>query len=349
LAESRPSTLQLEWQDQLTDLVTAIAWSPTGESWAASSANGEIVWRSGDRTVQPTQMLVLQAADGRSIDRLAFSADARWLAAGGQSGKLRIWDCQRQDLPPQLFQTIELSTWIGELTWHPHLPQLAIGYGSQVKLWNAATAHEISTQTFAKSAVFDLAWHPSGEYLAIAGYKGVEIWDTTERNAPNCQLAVDTASIQIAWSPDGRYLAAGNLDRSLTIMDWHHPTDPWILQGCPGKIRHLAWLHHSPNPCLSVATGAAVVLWELATDEWTGQLLEGHQGVVVAIAACLDRAMLISAATDGHACVWSAQGEISQIITSPLGGFTALAWHPDYPQLITGTEDGAIGLWQSSA
>ncbi len=355
MAEHLRSKLQLEWQVQLNDLVTAIAWSPTGRSWAVSSADGQIIWLEPNLgnliapPAHPTQMFGLQAANGQSTSCLAFSADDRWLAAGGQAGQVLIWNCDRHNLPPQLVTTIELDQWIDRLVWHPALPQLAIGYGPQVKIWDAATASEITTWRFAKSSIFDLAWHPSGDYLAIAGYQGVEIWGTADRLAPSHQLIVDTASIQIDWSPDGRYLAAGNLDRCLTIMDWHHPDDPWILQGCPGKIRQLTWLKHTANPCLAVATGTAVILWDLAADDWTGQLLEGHQGAVTEIAACPERSMFISAATDGNACVWTAQGEISQIITTTLGGFTALVWHPHETYLATGTQLGEIGLWSSSA
>jgi WD40 repeat protein len=370
LAENRRSELELEWQGQLSDLVTDLAWSPTGLSWAASSADGAIVWLKLNPVnlaaqAPPSQILLLQPANGQSIDCLAFSADGRWLATGGQSGQLSIWNCQQGNLLPQLVITLELQTWIERLAWHPTLPQLAIGYGPQVKIWDVVTATEITTWRFKKSSVFDLAWHPSGAYLAIAGYKGVEIWEAADdRFALSQTLIVEPASIHINWSPDGRYLAAANLDRRLTIMDWHNPDDPWILQGCPGKIHQLTWIEHTGNPCLAVATGKAVVLWELEAENWTGQLLEGHQGVVEAIAACPDRPMLLSAATDGNACLWSAQGEISQIITkseaavpvqggvslpNALGGFTALAWHPHSTYLVMGNQIGGIELWKSSA
>jgi WD40 repeat protein len=354
LAENRSAELQLQWQGQLSDLVTVVAWSPIDCNWVVSSAAGEIRWiehsiasnlvQAGD----PRELVLLEPT-GNAIDNLGFSADGRWLAAGGQTGQVFIWQCQLDRSPPQLVHTLNFDPWIDRLVWHPSRPELAIGCGARVQIWDAASARELTSWSGDRFSVFDLAWHPSGHELAVAGYKGVEIWSTTAPVALSYKLAVDTASIQLAWSPDGRYLAAGNLDRSLTIFDWQHPDDPWILQGCPGKIRQLVWLTHTERPCLAVATGDAIVLWDLGGEDWTGQLLAGHQGVVTSIAAHSDLPLLISAANDGSACLWSAQGEIEQIITNVLSGFTTLAWQQHQICLATGSQRGEIALWSNSA
>jgi WD40 repeat protein len=349
LAEHQPVELQLQWQAQLSDLVTAIAWSPIGHGWVVSSAAGEIRWIENSSQTSDRREVILLAPTGNSIDNLGFSADGQWLAAGGQTGQLFIWQCQPGESPPQLVHILEFQTWIDELVWHPHRSELAIGCGAKVRIWDAVTAQEPISWSRDRSSIFALAWHPDGNELAVGGYKGVEIWAPTGQVQIRHKLTVDTASIQLAWSPDGRYLAAGNLDRSLTIVDWQHPNDPWILQGCPGKIRQLVWLAHTERPCLAVATGEAIVVWDLAAEEWVGQLLTGHQGMVTTIAAHLDRSLLISAASDGSACIWSAHGEIEQIITNTLSGFTTLAWQPREMCLATGSQMGEIGLWSNSA
>ncbi len=356
MAEDLSAGLQLRWQAQLSDLVTEIAWSPLGHGWVTSSAAGEVRWIESSEQTSKQIELVLLAPTGNSIDNLGFSADGLLLAAGGQTGQIFIWQCP-PGTSPQLVRILEFPMWIDELVWHPSRSELAIGCGTQVQIWNAAAAREsiLQGRGFAnawscdRSSIFALAWHPSGNELAVGGYKGVEIWAPTEQVPLRHQLTVDTASIQRAWSPDGRYLAAGNLDRSLTIVDWQHPDDPWILQGCPGKIRQLVWLAQTERPCLAVATGDAIVLWDLAAQEWTGQMLTGHQGVVTTIAAHLDLPLLGSAASDGSACIWSAHGEIEQIITNTLSGFTTLAWQPHQMCLATGSQMGEIGLWSNSA
>jgi WD40 repeat protein len=333
--------LQLEWQTALDDLITELDWSPNGRDWVGSSAAGQIIWVSDDR-----KPVILHDSDGYSIEGLSYSADGLWLAAGGRAGKLSIWSCAAVNLSPQLAIEIDLGGWIEHLDWHPTDPRLAVSNGRDIKIWDIQTNTELITWSFDRSSVLDLAWHPGGKYLAVAGYKGVQIWELGMGVDPFYQLDVDTASLKVAWSHDGRYLVAGNLDRTLTLLDWHHPQDPWILQGCPGKIRHLTWLK-SHIPCLAVATGTAIILWTLTPDylDWTGRVLEGHEGFIGAISAHPQTPNLISGDADGYACLWSETGAIEQIITSDLSEYTAFAWHPDGKYLATGTKMGEIGVW----
>jgi WD40 repeat protein len=355
------SELQLAWQGQLSERVTAIACSPDGRGWAASSAAGEVIWNTGlgetvvlqDGTNNASSSPIppddrRQTPNQPTIDLIAFSPDSRWLAAGGQAGKLSIWNCERLDLPPQLVSQLNFPKWIEHLVWHPtHPAELAISYGSQIKIWNVQTSVEMATWQF-DSSIFDLTWHPEGADLAAAGYKGVHIWTPTATMAPIQYIDVDTASLKIAWSNDGRYLAAGNLDRTLTIVDRHHPEDPWTLQGCPGKIRQLAWLCSTTTPCLAVASGNTIAIWSLTSDSttWDGRLLDSHQGIVEVLVAHPHVPILASGGADGYACLWSIDGEISQILTDvAVSGFTAMAWHAYDTYLLTGNQVGAIGLW----
>ncbi len=339
------SELQLEWQGQLDDLVTAIACAPNGQSWAATSAAGEVAWNPCRQ-----DLVKLQTGDGQSIDCIAFSADSRWLAAGGQAGQLLIWDCADVRRPPQLIHQLKMDKWIEHLAWHPIESQLAVSYASQVAIWDISAASKIATYQFDKSSIFDLAWHPAGEYLAMAGYKGIQIWSDRDSKTPIQRIEVDTASLKIAWSNDGGYLAVGNLDRTLTIIDRLNPSERWTLAGCPGKIRQIVWMASS-TPCLAVASGNIVVLWQLTADatEWEGQCLEGHQNIVTALAAHPQHPIVASGGADGYTCLWSVAGEIEQIITADTSQFTALGWQADSEYLLTGSQLGSIELWMMPA
>ncbi len=285
------------------------------------------------------------------MQAVAFSADGCWLAAGGQAGKLLIWDCGNRQ-PPQLVQTIEIDEWIEHLIWHPSQPQLAIGSGNRVKIWDATAKREVTTWTFDRSSIFDLAWHPDGTELAVAGYKGVQIWTPPAPKVAPQRIDVDTATIAIAWSADGRYLAAGNLDRTLKIVDRQQLADCWTLQGFEGKIRQLAWLVGTETPCLAVASGTTIVLWTASADAttWESQLLTGHQDIVTAAIAHPQAPSLASGGADGYTCVWTADGRVEQILSHPIASrFTQLSWHPDRLYLATGTQSGHICLWMVPA
>jgi WD40 repeat protein len=355
LTDNLQSELELAWRDRLSDLVTDLNYAPTGGSWVASSAAGEVAWNAG-----LTELVILKQADGLSIERARFSADGRWLAAGGQAGKLFIWNCEDPQIPPQLAQTIDIGTWIEHLVWHPHQSELAIASGKHVQIWTPLAATAITTWQFDRSSVFDLAWHPHGIELAVAGYKGIQIWTPPEPKAPPQSINVDTASINIAWATDGRYLAAGNLDRTLTISDRQHPEESWTLTGCPSKIRQLAWLVGTETPCLAVASGMTIVLWHLSTDAttWNGRLLEGHQSIISTLVAHPQTPKLASGGADGYTCIWTDTGEIEQILVgldarnenrTLVSEFTSLSWCPNRPYLGTGDRIGELSIWSIPA
>jgi WD40 repeat protein len=335
------SELQLEWQYQLNDFVTSIVCAPNSSGWAASSAAGEVIWNTG-----LTDPVILQPSDGQSIDSIAFSADSRWLAAGGQAGILLIWNCEDFHSPPQLVSKIEINKWIEHLAWQPIESALAISYGAQVQIWDIPNS-TLAQQYQNSSSIFDLAWHPTGDCLAMSGSKGVQIWAYSDSKVPIQHIEVDTASIVITWSGNGCYLATGNLDRTLTIIACQQPDDRWTLTGCPSKIRQMTWLEGSTTPCLAVASGTAILLWSLtpAATAWNGQLLEGHQNTVETLVAHPEVSIVASGSIDGYLCLWSEQGEIQQIITDHLSKFTTLAWHPQSEYLVAGSQTGAISLW----
>ncbi len=294
---------------------------------------------------------MLRLADGQAIAKIAFSADGRWLAAGGQAGALWIWNCDDRRSPPQLVETIAIDRWIEQLTWHPATAHLAISHDSQVKVWDAIANCQSATWQFNPSSVFDLAWHPQGRFLAIAGYKGVQVWSPGDRSHLIHQLDVDTVSIKIAWSSDGRYLAAGNLDRTLKIIDWQHPNDPWILQGCPGKIRHLHWLEGTTSPCLVVGSGSASICWDLPPDttDWIGHYLAGHQSPISALTVHPHFPTPTSGDRNGYVCLWSEAGEIEQILSDTVSEVSTLSWHARGDRIAVGHLSGAIDSWVASA
>jgi WD40 repeat protein len=340
-----PKLLELSWQGRANDLITDLAWSPIETSWAAGTANGEVVWN-----ISGEELTCLKSADDRSIDKIAFSADGNWLAAGGRAGKLYVWNCVDRQIPPQLVRTIEIDRWIEQLVWHPTAPHLVISYDRHIQIWDASAERELSSWQFERSSVFALQWHPDGSVITAAGYKGVEICSFPNADKID-RLATDTASIQLAWSTDGCYLAAANLDRTITLMDRQQPEAPWILQGCPGKIRHLHWLEGVDSPCLAVASGTELLLWELhiAASDWRGWSGSGHQSNITALTAHPQFAIPTSGDNDGYICLWSIGGEIDQICRNAVSGITTLDWHSRGQYLACGYTTGAIEVWVASA
>lgn len=336
--------LDQTWQVILSDYITVVAWSTDGKTLAASSAAGEIfLLKDGENVTY------LQTANDQSVDCLAFSADGQYLAAGGQNGKVKIWQLQPGE--NQLITTLENApNWVDKLAWHPQNNQLAFSMGKYVQIWDADSQKVEVTLNFESSSVLSIAWRPNGENLAISGHLGVKIWDAKNWDDDPTSLEIPVASLNIAWSADSQFIASGNLDNTLVVWQWDSP-EPWVMRGFPGKIRALNWsdlLTSNGAPLLAVASAQSVVVWEKAEDEsigWQGKLLDSHDGIVQAIAFQPQTFLLASAAEDGLIGIWQNSEEIVQILDGASEAFSCLAWQPQGNKLAAGGSNGEIFIW----
>lgn len=351
--------LDRHWQGKLSDYVTAIAWSPNGKTLAASSAAGEVMlwrdWPSKGKANWP--LIPLQIGDHQSVDCLAFSRGGQLLAAGGQNGRVQIWHLPLEEVGAYRcrpsYTLDNAPAWIEHLAWSSTRNQLAFSSGRDVQVWDADTGNIDATLNFDTSSVISLGWRCDGQHLAVGGYQGVKVWNSQNWNDDPYVLEIPSASLAIAWSPDGKYLASGNLDRTLTVLEWHNP-HPWVMQGFPGKIRQLAWSEattQAGTSLLAASSVEAIVAWEKHIDEsvgWQGRILTRHEGIVQAIAFHPGSFLLASAAEDGWVCLWPQAKRLGQILEGAPDGFSALAWHPQGHQLAAGGQNGELLIWSKS-
>jgi len=339
---------QQTWQGGLSDYVTAIAWSPDGRYLAAVSAAGEVSLFAAP-TFQP---LSLQGETGRSVDCLSFSHDGQFLAIGGQDGQVKIWSLLSGS--PELITTLENnSVWVDRLCWSSKTHELAFSLGKYVQVWNADTQEVVTTLNFAASTVLDLDWRRDGKYLALAGYQGARVWNAQDWDAEEEALEIPSATVAIAWSPDNQFIAQGNLDNTLSVMEWDNPS-PWVMRGFPGKVRRLAWSQVPTGigvPMLASCSGAAVVVWERNRDQrvgWESQILGNHEGTVQAIAFQPGSLLLASAAEDGWVILWHRGRRLIQALTGAANGLSCLSWHPQGHQLVAGGLNGELLVWSQT-
>jgi WD40 repeat protein len=334
------------WQGTLSDYVTAIAWSPDGKTLAASSAAGEVVLYQGTGTLQSTP---LQPVNGRSVDCLAFSYDGQFLTVGGQTGQVNIWRMQSD--PPELIATIKNpSAWVDRMAWSPTQNLLAFSLGKYVQVWDATLGDIATTLNFDTSSALDITWHPDGQRLSVSGYQGVKIWTVDDWDDDPYLLTIPSASVAIAWSPDGKYIASGNLDRTITVLEWENP-HPWVMRGFPGKIRQLAWSDVTTTAgasLLASSSAEGIVVWEKQEDEslgWEGRVLAGHEATVESLQFQPNSLLLASAAADGWTCLWQKAKRQTQVLNGAPNGFSCLSWHPQGQQLAAGGQNGELLIW----
>ncbi|MEM8605208.1 MAG: WD40 repeat domain-containing protein [Cyanobacteria bacterium P01_H01_bin.121] len=350
---TRSALLSLTWQGQLEDYVTAIAWSPNNRQVAIASAAGEVLLVDS----KTRQTVSLQTATGASINCLGFCHDGCFLAAGGQSGQVQVWQIHL-DADPVLQLNLEHQrTWVDQLAWNPTANELAFGLGRYAQVWEIPAGNLVATLPFETSSILGLAWHPQGTHLALSGNQGVKVWPRTDWDADPVVREMTAAGMSLTVSPDGRLMASGNLDRTLLVWPWESD-DPWQMQGFPGKVRHLAWSAAYFKPkwadaaqILATASMANVVVWRRHPDadqEWLPEVLHGHEAEVRAIAFQPGQSLLASADAEGQLCLWQQGTHLVQRLRDLKQGFTGLSWSPQGDRLAAGGEHGEWFIWQAS-
>ena len=334
------------WQGSLSDYVTALAWLPDGDGLAVTSAAGEVMLQRS-----PEDVIFLQGSTDQAINGLDVSANGQYVAVGGQSGEVKVWDVSLSACPVTLQQ--HDGAWIDQLAWHPQQNVLAYAVGAQIHIWDVTQAMQVATLDFQASSVLRLAWHPQGILLAVSGHGGIKVWSQSDWSAAPKLIAVPGASLDAAWSVDGRYLGSGNLDRTLTVAEWDN-SPPWLMQGFPGKVRQLAWstpATASGSPLVAAACVEGITVWERGHKPkagWRSRVLQYHKGRVNAIAFQPDSLTLASASEDGQIALWQAAQKPSQTLKGFKKGVTCLAWSVTGNRLAAGGAAGELQIWNVS-
>jgi WD40 repeat protein len=339
--------------------VDSIAFSSDGQFLAAGGQDGVRIWHLQGEGEQGTGVHTRRHGNAGKEDSETREHGDTGNSSGNSfnlsaSPRLPLSASTNHLLAPS---PTPCKAWVEQLAWSPIGNQLAFSLGRSVQIWDADTDSIAATLNFEASSVLGIQWRPDGQYLAVCGHRGVKIWNAQNWQDEPYTLDIRAASIAIAWSPDGKYLASGNLDRTLTVLEWNNP-DPWMMRGFPGKIRTCTWsepLTPAGAPLLAVSCARSIAVWEKQIDEsagWEARMLDLHEDTVQAIAFQPGTFLLASASSDGFVCLWQEAEQVAQILEGASDGFSCLAWHPQgqdgsqtSPLLAAGGQNGELLIW----
>jgi WD40 repeat protein len=159
--------------------VAALAFSPDSQLVASASASDGTVW-VWNVPKQEVALMIPEAAEGCSVEALAWHPNGQVLACGGVD---------------------YLAT---------------SGADGAVGLWDVPSRACVGS--FPRG-VFGLAFHPSGQKLAAASLQeSVLVWDLAAKDQPPQELGGHQEAVNcVAYSRDGAWLASGSDDRTLRV------------------------------------------------------------------------------------------------------------------------------------
>ncbi|HTJ68566.1 MAG TPA: WD40 repeat domain-containing protein [Actinospica sp.] len=205
---------------------------------------------------------------------LAFGADNRLLATGGEGATVDLWDAleARQLAALSGHQSSKLMNTVLSLAFSPDGQLLASGgHDKTVRLWSAANGECVNVLSGFSGGVHRLAFHPTARILAAADEDAVRLFDLG--SGAVLPIPLPEGGINgIAFSPNGSMLAVapgGKAKRGGHAIALVDPATGQTLRTIGGDDFPARGIAFSPDGrTLAAAPREGAKIWLYDTASW---------------------------------------------------------------------------------
>ena len=189
-----------------------LTFSSDSKFLAHTSPVDGLVWIWNCETKNP-DLILIEAADGCTLEGLAFHPDGNRVAAGGidymatgeRDGAVCVWDIPSKD------KLYSIDIGVYSLAFDPAGKYLAgAGMDHAVYVWDADTQDTVFVLSGHQQKINAVAFDLTGSYLASGSDDHtIRIWDVLSGRL-RIARELDSPVQSLAFSPDGKFLFCGN-------------------------------------------------------------------------------------------------------------------------------------------
>jgi hypothetical protein len=299
----------------------------------------------------PPSKFILPAKAG-AILSAAVTPDGKTLATGIESGRVTIWDVERQTVrfdlhPPGADQQPAHRGVVWAVDFSADGAQLvSASDDGMVKVWDVATGRQLKALDIG-SSVRSAAVSPKGTWVALGDRFGnVRVYDLTrDQDEPVLEYQQESTVNGVVFSPDGQLLASAGTDGSGII--WDIPGNRKRLTLTGGHSGPVYGLDFSPDGRRVATAGwdRTVVVWDTRNGNPLNKFTAHDEGVwAVTFAPCGQ--VLATVGQDGKIKVFDVEnGKLLETFGRHRGTVHVVRFNRDGTLLITGGRDGDVRGW----
>jgi WD40 repeat protein len=289
-----------------TDWVLDAVATPNGQEVVTAGSDGTVrVWSVSD-AAEVARLEDAEEQLGR-VNRLAVSADGRYIAAGDSWGTVRVWDRSNPAAP--------LHRWshnvsIFDLEFDPTGSALVIGsVDGSANIWRWDSDEPLTTLAAAgpaRSGVV-VAWSRTDPTLVATGTSdgAVRLWDT-ETSEQIDELTGHAGQISdLAIAADGRRIASASSDGTARIWAISPASTEHVLRAHEGPVTSVAF-NEDGTAIVTGDSDGTVGVWDTSTGDYQA-LWRTHDNYVNSVAYLPDGRVL-SAGDDRVARLYECVG-----------------------------------------
>jgi len=213
---------------------TAAAFGPRGDWLVTADWHHSLrLWKLSALGQPPARFDLPPAGAESSVSALAVSPNGSFVATGGSSGEVALWNLAAPAAAPRLLAGHK--GWITSLAFSADGTQLlSTGEDGRLQVWRVDQPETKPVAIEAhRDAIVGGVFIGDGKRVATAGIDAlVRVWTIAEPAAPPVSLRGHAERIaSLSLEPGQRWLASGSLDGTVRLWDLQAPEPSSVLFG----------------------------------------------------------------------------------------------------------------------